>query len=42
MINGQHKRNRGIVKEINETCMHFREEINLRINELKGPEEGYE
>ena len=27
IINGQHKRNRGIVKEINDSCIYFRDEI---------------
>lgn len=39
IMTGQHTRNRGIVKEINDTCIHFREEITFKIAELKGPDE---
>jgi hypothetical protein len=41
IINGQHKRNRGIVMEINDTCQHFRNEITDKIGELRGPDEDY-
>ena len=41
IINGQHKRNRGIVMEVNDTCQHFRNEITDKIGELRGPDEDY-
>ena len=39
IINGQHKRNRAIVKEINDSCIYFREDISKKIYDLKGPED---
>ena len=39
ITDAQHKRNRGIVREIISTCGTFRTEIRNEIVVLKGPEE---
>ena len=39
MILEQHARNRSIIKEINDTCSMFRDEINKEFAEMKQDEE---